>query len=122
MWHYRFLKSVNIARQGLIKAWHDELNFRLEVIIAVIVVISAYLLGASYLALAIIILTCSLVIAMELVNTVVEVISDAFKPRLDQYVKHIKDLVAAAVFIAAIGSIGVAICLLWPLIARLLWR
>jgi diacylglycerol kinase (ATP) len=122
MWHYRFFKSVTIASQGLIKAWRDELNFRLEIIIAFIVVIAAYLLGAGHLALAIIILACALVIALELINTIVELISDAFKPRLDQYVKHIKDLTAAAVFIAALGSIGVAICLIWPLLAHLLWR
>lgn len=120
MWH--FLKSVSFAGRGLAKAWHDEANFRTEVVIAFLVIIISYFLGMSNVGLAIIILTCVLVIGLELINTMIELISDVLKPRLDQYIKLIKDLTAAAVSVAAVGAVGVAICLLWPLIARLLWR
>ena len=118
----RFVRSVSFAGKGLAKAWRDEANFRIEVVVAIVVIVVSYLLGMSELGLAIIILTCALVLGLELINTMIELVSDVLKPRLDQSVRIIKDLVAAAVAISALGAIGVAICLLWPLIARLLWR
>ena len=117
----RFLKSTAFARRGLAKAWHDEPNFRWESIIALTVIAAALLLKVSFIGIAIIIMTCSLVIALELINTMIELISDVLKPRLDQYVKQIKDLTAAAVAITALGSIGVALFLLLPPIINLLW-
>ncbi|MCX6792404.1 MAG: diacylglycerol kinase [Candidatus Falkowbacteria bacterium] len=118
----RFLKSVNFAGRGIAKAWHDEPNFRWEIITAFIVILSALLLKVDFIGVAVIILTCSMVIALELINTMIELISDVLKPRLDQYVKYIKDLTAAAVAVAAVGSIGVALFLLLPPIINLLWQ
>jgi len=117
----RFLKSIAFAKRGLVKAWHNEANFRWELIIACLVILLAGLLKISSVGLAIIIMTCAFVLALELINTMIEMISDVLKPRLDQYVKHIKDLTAAAVAVAALGSIGVAIFLLLPPLIRLLW-
>lgn len=117
----RFLKSITFAGRGLAKAWHDEPNFRWESIAALFVIILALLLKVDFIAVAIIIMTCSMVIALELINTMIELISDVLKPRLDQYVKYIKDLTAAAVAVAALGSIGVALFLLLPPLIALLW-
>jgi len=118
----RFLKSVSFAGRGIAKAWRDEPNFRWEITAALVAILAALLLKVSYVGVAVIIMTCSFVIALELINTMIEMISDVLKPRLDEYVKHIKDLTAAAVAVAALGSIGVAIFLLLPLIINLLWQ
>jgi diacylglycerol kinase len=117
----RFLKSVKFALRGVAKAWREEPNFRWELITTFIVIILALFLKVDFIGVAVIIMTCSVVIALELFNTMIELMSDVLKPRLDQYVKHIKDLTAAAVAIAALGSIGVALCLLLPPLWRLLW-
>ncbi len=118
----RFLQSLIFANRGLAKAWNEELNFRWEIIAAIFVIILGLFLRLPASHLALIILTCSVVLALELVNTMIESVSDMLKPRLDQYVKQIKDLSAAAVAIAALGSIGVAACLLVPPLLRLLWQ
>jgi diacylglycerol kinase len=117
-----FLKSLGFASRGLQKAWHDESSFRGEVFAAFIVILAALLLRISLTALAVIVMTSFFVISLELINTMVESMSDMLKPRLDQYVKQIKDLAAAAVAVAAVGSIGVALCILVPPIARLFWQ
>lgn len=117
-----FLNSVKFAWRGIAQAWHNEPNFRLEIIAALTVILVSLLLKISFIGIAIIILTCSVVVALELINTMIELISDVLKPRLDQYVKQIKDLTAAAVAIAAIGSIGVALFLIIPAIVNLLWQ
>lgn len=118
----RFLKSASFAGHGLAKVWHDEPNFRWEVLIAVLVIILAVLLKVSFLGTALIIMTCAMVIALEIINTMIELISDVLKPRLSEYVKYIKDLTAAAVAVAALGSIGVALFLLLPPLINLLWQ
>ncbi len=117
----RFLQSITFANRGLAKAWTEELNFRWEIIAAIFVIALGLFLRVPASHLALIILTCSVVLALELVNTMIESVSDMLKPRLDQYVKQIKDLSAAAVAIAALGSIGVAACLLVPPLLSLLW-
>ncbi len=117
----RFFQSIRFASRGLAKAWNEELNFRWEILAAFFVILVSLILRIPSSHLALIILTCSIVLALELVNTMIELVSDMLKPRLDQYVKQIKDLSAAAVAIATLGSIGVAICLLLPPLLRLLW-
>lgn len=116
-----FLKNVRFAGQGLAKAWRHEPNFRSEIVAAVLVIFVGYLLDIGPVALAVLFITSMIVIALELVNTMVEGVADMLKPRLDEQVKHIKDVSAAAVAVAAIGSIGVALCLLVPPIVNLLW-
>jgi diacylglycerol kinase len=92
----RFLQSLSFASRGLAKAWKEELNFRWEIIAAILVIGFGLFLRLPASHLALIILTCSVVLALELVNTMIESVSDMLKPRLDQYVKQIKDLSAAA--------------------------
>jgi diacylglycerol kinase (ATP) len=118
----RFLKSATFAGRGLAKVWRDEPNFRFEAMMAILVVILALLLKVNFVGIAVIIMTCSMVIALEIINTMIELISDVLKPRLDEYVKYIKDLTAAAVAVSALGSIGVALFLLLPPLISLLWQ
>jgi len=118
----RFYKSVGFAFRGLSRAWHNEPNFRWEAAAAVVAVAAGIWLNVSAEGLALLILCSTLVISLELVNTMIELMSDMLKPRLDNYIKNIKDLTAAAVVIAALGSIGVAICILIPRIIDLLWQ
>jgi len=117
----RFTKSASFAAKGLSKAWRNEANLRWEILAAIVVIGLAFYLNLSGSGIAVIILTCTLVISLELLNTMIELISDVLKPRLDHYVAQIKDMTAAAVAVAALGALGVAACLLLPPIVHLLW-
>jgi diacylglycerol kinase len=118
----RFSNSVVHAVSGLSRAWREEPNFRWESAAAILVIAGGLILKVSLAELALLILTSTMVMALELVNTMVEIVSDMLKPRLDSYIKNIKDVTAAAVALAAIGSLGVAACILVPPIINLLWR
>ena len=117
----RFARSAGNALIGLGYAWRSEANLRWQILAALVTLILALWLKLSLQSLAILIVTSALVIVLELLNTMVEAIIDLLKPRLNQYVKHIKDLAAAAVAVAAIASIGVAVCLILPPLLRLWW-
>jgi diacylglycerol kinase len=110
----RLLKSFSYAGRGLAKVFREEQNFKIEVFAALLVVLAAILVGISFLEAAILALTVGLVLVMEVVNSAVEAISDSLKPRLDIYVKRIKDIVAAGVMIAAITAIVVGSLIFIP--------
>lgn len=105
----RLFKSFVYACRGLIKIFKEEQNFKIEIITAVIVIALAIYLQFNYLEIAILVLVIGLVLLAEVVNSVVELISDILKPKLDHYVKKIKDMVAAAVMVAAFVAVIVGV-------------
>jgi diacylglycerol kinase len=63
-----------------------------------------------------IIFAIGLVIIAELVNSAVERITDVLKPRINGYVKEIKDIMAAAVFVSALIAVIVGLIIFVPYI------
>ena len=119
----RLIKSIQYAGRGLKQTWKEELNFRIEVIIAILILFISCWLQLEAVKITIIVLACGLVLTLELVNTMIEHISDMLKPRLDQYVRQIKDISSAAVLVAALTAVVIACYLILPLIWKLLsWQ
>ncbi|HRH33186.1 MAG TPA: diacylglycerol kinase [bacterium] len=119
----RIIKSFGYAGRGLKQAWKDELNFRIEVITAVLILFLGWWLKLETIQMAVIVLACGLVLTLELVNTMIEHISDMLKPRLDHYVRQIKDLSSAAVLVAALTAVIIAIYIIFPPLWKLLsWQ
>ena len=65
------------------------------------------------------ILIIGLVFLMELINSAVERVTDVLKPRIDNYVKEIKDIMAAAVMLASIVSIIIGLIIFIPYFDKL---
>jgi diacylglycerol kinase len=110
----RLLKSFRYARHGLWRVAKEEQNFAIELTIGVSAIILASLLKFTLLEWAILSLTIGFVLIAELLNSAVERVSDLLKPRLDIYVKEIKDIMAAAVFLATGLAIVVGLILFLP--------
>lgn len=107
-------QSFSYAIQGLVYVWQHEQNFRIQCLAAVLVIIA--MLGFQVKLGEAIILTMMIifVLVLEVVNTIFEKMVDVLKPRLHTYVKVIKDMMAAAVLIAAVGSVAVALMVFVP--------
>lgn len=117
----RLWKSFRYARHGLQRVAKEEQNFAIELTIGLGAVILAIILQFSLLEWTILVLTVGFVLMAELLNSAVERVSDLLKPRLDIYVKEIKDIMAATVFLAAGLSVIVGLILFLPhLIERLI--
>ncbi len=58
------------------------------------------------------------VLVLELLNTGIERLIDLLKPRLDDYVKDVKDVMAAAVLLASFFAVVIGIVIFWPHIMR----
>lgn len=106
--------SFRFGCRGLATAWHEERNFRIEILIMAVVVVCAWFFQvgpAGWIALT---LAGGLVLLVELLNTATERIIDALSPRLDKYAREVKDIMAGAVILAALISVLVGLIVFIP--------
>ena len=113
------MRAFRYAFDGIAYIVRTQRNARIELGIAVAVVAAAAWLGVSALEWALIALTITLVLALEWINTVVELAVTLASPERHPLAKAAKDSAAAAVLIAALGAIAVGTLVLGPrLVAR----
>jgi len=97
----------------------NEQNFRIQIVIAGVVLLLMLVLNIrSWEAVALFFVMFSVLI-LEILNTVVERFVDILKPRLNSYSQVIKDMMAGAVFLAALGALLVGILIFYPYIHTL---
>ena len=115
------LVSFGYAWQGVAYAFRTQRNFRIHVVVGSFAVSLAIALSLAPVEVAVIILTCGIVLTMELVNTALESVVDlAVEQTYHELAKIAKDCAAAAVLISALISVSVAACLLLPPLWQLL--
>jgi undecaprenol kinase len=112
----RLAKSFTYAFRGLVKTYREEQNLHIQSMVGGFVIFLSLYLGLSTIELSMIIFLIGLVLLMEFANSAVERITDVLKPRMNTYVKEIKDIMAAAVLLASILSIVVGVLIFWPYI------
>ena len=112
----KLLRSVKHAWRGLVYAWRHEQNFRIQTFIGCVVVGAGLWLGLSELRMVLVLLLVMTVLLLELVNTFFEKLVDMLSPRVHTYVGMLKDLLAAIVFVAAVGSVVIGFLIFYPYI------
>lgn len=115
-----YIKSFGYAGNGVKLAFKNEPNFRIHTAVAAVAVILAFYFEFSIEKFALLILTISFVIILELVNTSIEKVVDKVSPRYSPLAKVAKDVSAAAVLLSAISAILVGLLLFLPNILQLL--
>ena len=112
----KLLKSFRYALKGLITAWKREQNFRIQGVISVAVILFMILVRVRIWEAVALLLAIGSVLILELINTIFEALVDILKPRMHHYVAIIKDLMAAAVFLASLGAAIIGLLILGPYI------
>ena len=115
----RLFKSFTYAFRGLIKTFKEEQNLRIQSIAALLVVLSAWFFQVNRLEWCLLILVVGLVIFAEIINSAVERVTDVLKPRINNYVKEIKDIMAAAVMLASLIAVIVGVIIFAPYFVNL---
>ena len=110
----RLFKSFTYASRGLVKTFREEQNLRIQTTIAVVVAIAAWYFNLSGIEWCVLILAIGMVVLAEIINTAVELISDVLKPRINEYVKTVKDVMAAAVMMSSIAAVIIGIIIFTP--------
>ena len=108
------LQSIGHARQGLVFALRSQRNFRIHVVVAILVLGAGFSMKLPSSEMAILMLTCSMVILGELLNTALEVAMNLLEMRHHPVVRMAKDIAAGGVLIAVIGSVLVGFFIFGP--------
>jgi undecaprenol kinase len=119
---HSLISSFKNAGRGLILAFKTERSFRIQLAVALLVFIAVCLLPLQAWERAVLFVAMAAVLVLELVNSMVERLVDLFKPRLNLYVKDIKDLMAAAVLVASFFSALLGFLILFPYLFYVLSR
>jgi undecaprenol kinase len=110
----RFMKSLRAAAAGIVYAVRTQRHVRIHVTAALLVSAAAIWLELKTIEWALLFVLFSLVIALEIVNTAIELTIDRIGLERHPLAKAAKDTAAGAVLVAVIFAVGVGILLLGP--------
>lgn len=108
------LKSFKYAIHGIGDALKSEPNLRIHFLASILVLVSAYFLKFSFFEFSVLTLTIFFVIALELVNTIVEKLVDMHSKEISEEARVIKDISAGVVLLGAVASVIVGLFLFIP--------
>ena len=121
-----FVVNPQKARKGLNRLWHaagyslnglhagwGEPAFRMEAIMAIVMVPLAFWLGRSWVEVALLAGSVVLVMIVELLNTAVEAAIDRIGPEWHDLSKRAKDMGSAAVLLVSLLTGGIWLAALW---------
>jgi diacylglycerol kinase len=115
----QFIRSLKYALKGLYIVWKEEQSFRIQFFAAILVLILAFLLKIELWKIIVLIFISVFILVLEVLNSILERIVDALKPRINVFVEVIKDMMAAAVLLASLSSVIIGILIFWPHIKNL---
>ena len=107
LWH-----AAGYSLNGLRAGW-GEPAFRMEALLAVVLVPLAFWLGRNWAEVALLAGSVVLLMIVELLNTAVEAAIDRIGPEWHDLSKRAKDMGSAAVFLASLLSACIWLAALW---------
>ncbi len=115
-----FKNSFVAAIEGLKYSFFEEKNMYVHFFALALVIVAGFLFDISYLEWLIIALVSALVIALELVNTAIEVVIDMVDPQFNPLAKIAKDAAAASVLVMSASALIVGLIIFLPKVLEIL--
>ncbi len=109
-------KVFMFAVNGVIHCFRNELNFRIQLVAALIAVLLGFIFNINQTEWLVIILCCIIVLALELINTAIENLCDLVSKDFHPVIKIVKDTAAGAVLVSAVGAAVAGAVIFVPLI------
>ena len=114
------LKSAYHAYSGLFWVAPRTPSLRLGLVVMAVLAGAGVLLHLSFLEIAVLIGIGTVLLAVETLNTAIEMLCDRLVPERDEKIGKIKDVAAGATAVAEIGGGVMLLLLLGPHVGRLL--
>ena len=112
-------KSFRYAISGIFKALILCRNLKIHYLVGLIAIISGFYFGINRLEWAILLLTITLVVTLEMINTAIEKVVDLLTQKYHILALIAKDVAAGAVLIASIVAFIVGALIFGPYVLRL---
>lgn len=103
----RMLRAAGHSIEGLKTAYRGESAFRQESFLAVVMLPAAFIVGATWIEVAVLAGSVLLVLIVELLNSGIEAAIDRVSLELHDLSKRAKDLASAAVFLSLLLCAGI---------------
>ncbi len=110
--------SFQAALSGLVWAFTTQPNFKIHIFLSVAALSAAYNFHVTRMELVIIVFTIVLGMAVEMINTAIESITDLVTTEWKKEAKIAKDVSAGMMLLTAIAAVGVAVIVFWPYVFR----
>ncbi len=117
---HSMIKSFQFAFDGVKVAILKGRNFRIQLVCGIVASVLAYFLQFTRIEWAILAISTSSILILELINTSLESITNLVSPEIHPEAKIAKDVAAASVLIASIASIFIGALVFLPKIINLL--
>lgn len=117
---YTFKSALLNAYQGVWDAISGERNLKIDLVVAVCVVLLGFLFRLPSDCWLAIVICIGLVVSLETANTAIEAVVDMVSPEYHVLAKKAKDCAAGSVLIAAITSVVVGLIIFVPRILLLM--
>ncbi|MCL5970785.1 MAG: diacylglycerol kinase family protein [Patescibacteria group bacterium] len=113
--HYHF-RSFREAINGLKHAFSEHPNFRIHLLLSILVIFLAFYYQINRIEMLIIILTIVIGFTVEFLNTAIESVCDLVTLEWRKDIKIAKDVGAAMMLITALGSVIIGLLVFYPYI------
>jgi diacylglycerol kinase len=114
------IKSFKAALNGIIYALKDENNFKIQLSIGTLVIITGFFIQLTYTEWIAIGFCIGIVLSTELFNSAIEKLCDLYDTKHNEKIKLIKDMSAGAVLIVAMVSAIIGIMIFLPALLRII--
>ena len=110
----KLARSFLYAWNGITYCFKTQQNFRIHLLILVLVCIAGFLFKISHTEWLVIILCGVLVLMLEMINTAIEYLCDVVTKDIHPMIRIIKDVTAGAVLVSAIGTVIAGLIIFLP--------
>ncbi len=115
-----FIRGFRFAINGIAHAAATEMNFRLHLLVAVIVIGCGIFFQIEMTEWSMIAICFGMVFGAECFNTAIERLADRVSKENDPLIGHAKDLAAGAVLVVAFSAAAVGLIIFLPKVYALL--
>lgn len=119
-WLIGLIRSFVFAFAGIAAVISTQRNAQIHLLITAIVIAGGLFFGVSLTEWIVLVLSITLVLALEAMNTALEALVDLLSPQYHPLAKKAKDVAAGAVLIGAIGTAVIGCIVFLPRILDLL--
>lgn len=111
--------GLRYALEGFKIALREELNFRIQIIATIAVIVLGWFFDISMFEWIAVIFAIGLVLSAELLNTAFEALCDKFHADPDPHIAKIKDLAAGGVLVASTTASIIGLIVFMPHVTAL---
>lgn len=109
----KMVDSFNNAINGIINTVRTERNMKIHLVVAILVLIACFFFDISRVEFLILVITITMVMSAEVVNTAIEAVVDMSTNYYHPLAKIAKNAAAGAVLITAINAVIVGYVIFW---------